>query len=69
MRDRERTGRETPQLADDFIVADADYFRAKARQCARLAGSTHDEAAGRTLRSLAEAFEQKADALSDERED
>jgi hypothetical protein len=49
----------------DFIVADADYYEAKAHQCLRLARATHDDRAALTLRSLALAYEDKARALKE----
>jgi hypothetical protein len=49
----------------DFIVADADYYDVKARQCLRLARVAHDDRAAATLRSLALAFEYKARSLKE----
>jgi hypothetical protein len=46
------------------LVADAEYFQKRAQHCLRLADQTHDAAAAVTLRSLAEAFEQKARSLA-----
>ena len=56
----------TPHLEMDLIVADADYYNTKARQCSRLADRSTDGAAAKTLRSLAAAFEEKARSLRDE---
>ena len=53
----------TPHLEVDLIVADADYYNTKARQCFRLAERSSNEAAAETLRSLAIAFEQKARSM------
>jgi hypothetical protein len=47
----------------DVILADAAYFRKRAHQCVRLAGQTRDPNAAVTLRSLAAAFEAKAQSL------
>jgi hypothetical protein len=56
----------TPTVELEFIRADADYFRTKARQCFRMARRASSEASATTLRSLAETFETKARALDDE---
>jgi hypothetical protein len=53
-----------PQLEADFI-ADADYFRIKARLCFRLARAADDDKAARTLLSLGEMFEAKARSVRD----
>ena len=55
----------TPHLADDFIVADADYYRTKARQCFRLARAAEVDEAATTLLSLGETFQAKARSLSE----
>jgi hypothetical protein len=62
--ERERYATERP-VELDFIHADADYFRTKARQCFRMARRTHDKSTATTLRSLAETFETKARTLDD----
>jgi hypothetical protein len=49
----------------DFIHADADYYRTKARQCRRMAERSRDEKDATTLRSLGEAFEVKARTLDE----
>ena len=54
-----------PQLTDGSIVADADYFETKARQCYRLASRVAGDAAKVTLITLASAFEEKAWELRD----
>ena len=56
----------SPHLAENFIVADADYYEAKARSCYRLANKSSDDAAKVTLASLGHAFEEKAWLLRDE---
>jgi hypothetical protein len=45
------------------LVADAGYFQKRAQQCFRLADQARDASAAVTLRSLAEAFEEKARSL------
>ena len=50
----------------EFIYADADYFRTKARQCFRMARRANDRSAATTLRTLAESFETKARSLEGE---
>jgi hypothetical protein len=47
-------------LEGTFVIADADYFATRARQCRRLAEKTDDAGAASTLESLADAFETKA---------
>jgi hypothetical protein len=49
----------------DFIVADADYYDVKARQCLRLARAAHDDGAAVALRSLALAFERQSRSLKE----
>jgi len=44
----------------DTIVADADYFRIKARQCFRLARQAADDGAAEVLRDTARSFERRA---------
>jgi hypothetical protein len=44
----------------DTIVADADYFRIKARQCFRLARQAADDGAAENLRDIARSFERRA---------
>jgi hypothetical protein len=44
----------------DFIVADADYYRVKARQCVNMANGAEDRWRSETLKNLAVAFERKA---------
>jgi hypothetical protein len=53
-------------LEGTFVVADADYFSTRARQCRRLARTTGDASAATTLKSLAEAFDTRARLLRDE---
>jgi hypothetical protein len=50
-------------LEGEFVVADADYFATRARQCRRLARTANDGKAATTLESLADAFEVKARQL------
>jgi hypothetical protein len=64
--DKTQLASTTPHLEMDLIVADADYYNTKARQCARLAARSTDGAAAETLRSLAAAFEQKARSLDED---
>ena len=45
------------------LLADANYFRKRAQQCSRLADQALDARAAVTLRSLADAFETKAQSL------
>lgn len=52
-------------LERDFIVADADYYRTRARQCLRQARATGDDPESVALASLALAFEDKARSLEE----
>jgi orotidine-5'-phosphate decarboxylase len=47
-----------------LVAADAHYFQKCAEQCRRLAERARDPGAAITLRSLATAFEVKANALT-----
>ena len=47
----------------DTIVADADYFRVKARQCFRLARQAKDAETAEILRDVARSFERQAASL------
>jgi hypothetical protein len=47
-----------------LVAADAAYFQKRADQCRRLAERARDPGAAITLRSLAAAFDLKANALA-----
>jgi DNA-binding ferritin-like protein len=51
------------QTEAEVIVADADYFRVKARQWFRLARQAKDNGTAEIRRDIARSFERQADAL------
>jgi hypothetical protein len=61
----------SPQIDQDFVVVDVDYFRTKAQQCFRMANATGDPDRRAMLVSLGNDYGYKAVALatSGERED
>lgn len=58
-----------PGHSSDLVHADADYFRAKARQHFRLARQSSDAETARALHNLGVAFETQASVVADENPD